>query len=112
MGVTLGGGVAQTGTFAAPTTHWQTSPMMPQSWPMAAPIFRSGKPCGQEKFNSDASTPVSWQRTSISTQASLLYSSMIEQMRMPSGYLYLTCLNSSIQVINERSEMSSMFCQP
>jgi hypothetical protein len=34
--------------------------MIAQSWPIAAPILRSGRPCGQEKFSSNASMPVSW----------------------------------------------------
>jgi hypothetical protein len=86
--------------------------MITQSCPMAAPIFRSGNPCGQEKFSSNASTPVSWQRSTISTHASLLYSSMIDAMTILSGYLSLSCLNSSIHTLNGRSEISSMFCQP
>ena len=58
MCVTFGVSFAHTGTFAAPITQRQTSSMIPQSCPIAAPIFRSGNPCGQEKFNSNASTPV------------------------------------------------------
>ena len=73
---------------------------------------RSGRPCGQEKLHSNASTPACWQRSTISTQASLRYSSMIEAISTRSGYLSLICLNSSIQVSKARSLISSMFSQP
>lgn len=51
-----------------------------QSWPIAMPIRLSGMPCGQLKLISNASTPVSSQRSINSSQASLLYSSMIDAM--------------------------------
>ncbi len=71
MWVMFGVILAQTGRFAAPMTQPQTSSRMSGSWPMAAPILRSGRPWGQEKFSSNASTPASWQRSTISTQAIL-----------------------------------------
>ena len=100
MCVTLGVILAHTGILAALITQPQTSSRMSGFSPIAEPIFRSGNPCGQDKLHSNASTPASWQRSTISIQASLRYSSMIEAMSMPSGYLSLTCLNSSIQVSN------------
>ena len=86
--------------------------MIAQSWPIALPIFRSGSPCGQEKFSSNASMPVACVRSTISTQRSLLYSSMIDAMTTPLGYLSFTRLNSSTHTSNGRSLISSMFCQP
>ncbi len=79
---------------------------------MAAPILRSGRPCGQEKFSSKASTPAASQRSTISIQASLRYSSMIEAIRTPFGWASLHFLNSSSQISNGRSLISSMFSQP
>ena len=80
--------------------------------PIADPIFRSGKPCGQERFNSNASTPTSWHFSTISHQASLRYSSMIDAINIRSGYLSLSDLNSSIQMSKLRSLISSIFSQP
>ena len=57
MRVTFGVIFAQTGFFAAFITQPQTSSTISGFSPMAAPIFRSGNPCGQEKFNSNESTP-------------------------------------------------------
>src|ERR1700730_3044974 len=55
MRVTFGVIFAQTGFFAAVITQPQTSSTIPGFSPMAAPILRSGNPCGQEKFNSNES---------------------------------------------------------
>jgi hypothetical protein len=112
MWVTFGVIFAQTGFFAARITQPQTSSKISGFSPIAAPIFRSGNPCGQEKFNSKASTPTSWQRSTISIHASLLNSSMIDAISTPSGNWSLHFLNSSIQMENFRSLMSSMFSQP
>jgi hypothetical protein len=59
MWVIFGVIFAQTGFFAAFITQPQTSSNKSGSCPMADPMRRSGKPCGQEKFNTgDAGTPV------------------------------------------------------
>ena len=112
MRVTFGVIFAQTGFFAAAITQPQTSSTISGFSPIAAPILRSGKPCGQEKFSSNESTPASSQRWTISIQASLLYSSMIEAMSTPSGNRSLHFLNSSSQISNGRSLINSMFSQP
>ena len=112
MCVTFGVILAHTGFLATSITQPHTSSRMSGFSPIAAPIFRSGKPCGHDMLSSNASTPASWHRSTISCQASRLYSSMIEAMRMPSGYLSFTSLNSSIHVSKLRSEISSMFSQP
>ena len=112
MLVTFGVSFAQTGILAADITQPQTSRMMALSCPIAAPILRSGNPCGQEKFNSNPATPVACTRSTISIHASLLYSSMIDAMTTPSGYLSLSSFSSSSQTLKGRSEISSMFCQP
>mmetsp|Transcript_7961 Transcript_7961/g.22018 ORF Transcript_7961/g.22018 Transcript_7961/m.22018 type:complete len:250 (-) Transcript_7961:360-1109(-) len=112
MSVMFGVILAHTGTVATSLTHPHTSSSTEQSWPIAAPIFRSGMPCGHEKLISKASTPTSSQRLTISTQFSFLYSSIMDAMRMRSGYSSLSCLNSASMTSKDRSEMSSMFCQP
>ena len=53
-----------------------------QSWPMAMPMRRSGMPCGQLKFTSNASTPASSHMVMRSSHALRSYSSMIEAMRI------------------------------
>ena len=50
---------AHTGFFAAPITQPHTSSRISGFSPIAAPIFRSGNPCGHEKFSSNPSTPAS-----------------------------------------------------
>ena len=112
MWVMLGVIFAQTGFVATPFTQPQTSSRISGSCPIAEPIFRSGSPCGHEKLSSNASTPAASHRSTISIHASRLNSSMLEAIRTPSGYLSLTALNSSSQVSNGRSLMSSMFSQP
>src|ERR1035437_10000529 len=67
---------------------------------------------GQEKLSSNASTPAAWQRSMISIHASLRYSSITEAMSTPDGWESLHFLNSSSQMLNGRSLMSSMFSQP
>ena len=86
MCVTFGVSLAQTGTVATSLTQPATSSRISGFSPIAEPILRSGKPCGHEKFNSNASTPKSWHFSVISCQASLLYSSITDAMRMRSGY--------------------------
>jgi len=112
MWVMLGVILAQTGSLVADFTQPQTSSRMSGSWPMAAPILRSGRPWGQEKLSSKASTPAASQRWMSSIQASRLNSSMTEAMRAPGGWLSLQRLNSSSQRWKGRSLMSSMFSQP
>src|SRR5436190_9611879 len=110
--VTFGVILAHTGTLAARITQPQTSFRISGLSPIADPIRRSGRPCGQEKLHSNASTPTSWQRSTISIQASWRYSSMIDAISARSGYLSLIRLNSSSQVPKSRSLISSMFSQP
>src|SRR5216684_4300338 len=78
---TLGVIFAQTGIFATSFTQPQTSFTSSGFSPIAMPILRSGRPCGQERFSSNPSTPVSCTRRTISCHASRRYSSMIEAMR-------------------------------
>mmetsp|Transcript_1963 Transcript_1963/g.4421 ORF Transcript_1963/g.4421 Transcript_1963/m.4421 type:complete len:264 (+) Transcript_1963:366-1157(+) len=103
---------AHTGIVEASAIHLVTSCSSSQSCPMAAPMRRSGMPCGQLKLISSASTPVSMVRPMSSSQRSLLYSSISEAMRTRSGYSSLSCLSSASMTSVGRSEMSSMFCQP
>ena len=101
--------LAQTGIFETSVTQRVTSSVRSGCSPISDPILRSVMPCGQEKFNSKASTPVSWTNLVSSCQRSLLYSSMIEAMRMLCGYSFFTWRNSSSQTSIGRSEINSMF---
>ena len=139
MSVILGVILAQTGTVALALIQPQTSSRSAQSCPTAAPILRSGIPWGHEKLISNASyktitlinilrsvslriyvlgeklkltTPVCSTRSISSSQPVLLYSSMMEAMRIRSGYSCFSCLNSLSMVSRGRSLMSSMFCHP
>lgn len=90
MSVMLGVILAHTGTLAAALIQPHTSPSTSQSWPMAMPILRSGRPCGQLKLISNASTPTSSQRPMISCQASLA-SSQQQAGRMQGGCRQVVC---------------------
>ena len=85
MRVTFGVIFAQTGFVAAAITQPVTSSTRSGFSPIAAPIFRSGRPCGQEKLSSNPSTPVSSQRPTTSAHASRECSSMIEAISGRSG---------------------------
>src|SRR6185436_17862310 len=104
--------LAQTGIFATSVTQLVTSSVRSGCSPISEPIFRSVIPCGQEKFNSNASTPVSWTIFVSSCQRLFSYSSMIEAMRMLFGCSFLTWRNSSSQTSIGRSEISSTFSNP
>mmetsp|Transcript_34967 Transcript_34967/g.75708 ORF Transcript_34967/g.75708 Transcript_34967/m.75708 type:complete len:312 (+) Transcript_34967:76-1011(+) len=112
MSVMFGVILAHTGMFAASFTQPHTSSSRSQSWPMAAPMRRSGMPWGQEKLSSKMSTPHSSQRPISSSHAFLLYSSMMLAMRTRSGYSSLRRLNSSIIFSKGLSLTSSMFSHP
>ena len=112
MCVTFGVIFAHTGLVAALITHATTSLRISGFSPIAAPILRSGNPCGHEKFSSNASTPQASQRFTISIHASLLNSSMMLAMSTPSGCICLHFLNSSSHSLNGRSLINSMFSQP
>jgi hypothetical protein len=58
MRVTFGVIFAQTGSSRLPSPS-RKLPQRSRFSPIAAPILRSGNPCGQEKFSSKESTPAS-----------------------------------------------------
>lgn len=100
-----------TGTGDAADTQEHTSWTRSGSWPSALPMRRSGMPCGQPALISKASTPVASTLSHRSSQAPRTGSSMMEAMRMRSGWASLTRLKSSSMTDSGRSEMSSMFSQ-
>ena len=85
MSVMLGVIFAQTGIVETSFTQLVTSSTSSGFSPMAAPILRSGRPWGQERFSSKPSTPVAWVRSTISCHRSREYSSMIEAISTWSG---------------------------
>src|SRR4029453_4109005 len=104
--------LAPPGIFAPSVTQLVTSSVKSGCSPISEPILRSVMPCGHEKFNSNASTPVSWTMRVNSCQRLFSYSSMIDAIRMLFGYSFLTCRNSSSQTSMGRSEISSIFSKP
>ena len=112
MSPMLGVIFAHTGRSVAPTTQLVTSSTISGSCPIAAPMFRSGCPCGQEKLHSKPSTPHSAMRRVSSCQRSLSYCSMMEAISTRSGYSAFSRRKSSSQSSSGRSEISSMFVKP
>ena len=85
MCVMLGVIFAQNGRSVASRTQAHTSRSRSGFCPIAAPIARSGSPCGQEKLSSNPSTPLASQRSMISNQRSFPYSSITDAMSTRSG---------------------------
>src|SRR5215212_3668842 len=73
---------------------------------------RSLIPCGQPKFNSKPSQPVSSERLTISCHASLRDSTISETMTVCFGYLRLHSRISRRLTSSGRSVMSSMLLSP
>src|SRR5882724_10813184 len=103
---------AQTGIVATSVTQLVTSSVRSGCSPISEPILRSVIPWGQEKLSSNPSTPVSWTMRVSSCQRLFSYSSMMEAMRMWSGYSFLICRNSSSHTSIGRSEINSIFSNP
>ncbi len=103
---------AHTGWSTAAVTQPVTSSTIAGSCPIAAPMLRSGWPCGHEKLSSRPSQPASQQRCASSCQRSFSYISMIEPTRTRSGYSSFSRLKSSSRSSSGRSLMSSMFWKP
>ncbi len=112
MLVTLGVSLTMTGSVAASFTHSVTMQVYSGTCPTAAPMPRSLMPCGQPKFSSRPSQPVSSERLTISCHASRLDSTISETMSACFGYLRLTSRISRRFTSSGRSVMSSMLLRP
>jgi hypothetical protein len=109
--VMLGVSLTMTGISAASMTQPTMVSITSGFWPTAEPMPRSHMPCGQPKFSSTPSAPVSADRLSMSCQFSRV-SVISEAMTARSGQ---RCLHSAISrkfVAGERSLISSMLLKP
>jgi hypothetical protein len=82
------------------------------TWPTAEPMPRSLMPCGQPKFSSMPSQPVSSTRGRIAFHAASSHGTMIDTTIARSGQSRLTRRISSRLVCNGRSVISSMLLKP
>ena len=89
-----------------------TISMYSGTWPTAEPMPRSLMPCGQPKFSSMPSQPVSSTRGRIARQASSVHGTMIDAITARSGQLRFTRAISSRFTSSGRSVISSMLLKP
>ena len=76
----LGVSLTMTGVRATSFTHSVIMQAYSGTWPTAEPMPRSLMPCGQPKFSSRPSAPVSSVRLTMSCQVSRFDSTMSETM--------------------------------
>ncbi len=82
------------------------------TWPTAAPIPRSDMPCGQPKFNSIPSAPVSSTRIKISFQACSSHGTISDTTTPRSGQSFLTWIISAKLTSKSRSVINSILLKP
>ncbi len=82
------------------------------TWPTAAPMPRSLMPCGQPKFSSMPSAPVSSTIGRMRFQLSSTQGTMIETIIARSGQVRFTRRISSRFTASGRSVISSMLLSP
>jgi hypothetical protein len=112
MLVTFGVSLTITGKRVASFTHSVTMQVYSGTCPIAAPMPRSLMPCGQPKFSSTPSAPVSSTCFAISCHASRFDSTIREIINACFGYLRLHSLISLRLTSRGRSVMSSMLLRP
>ena len=101
-----------TGTSATSLTHSVIILVYSGTWPTAAPIPRSLMPCGQPKFNSTPSQPVSLSSLMAFCHVSFLDSTISETTTTFFGYFFFVSLISRMLVSHGRAVMSSMLLKP
>ncbi len=111
MSETLGVSLTSTGSRVASRAHRVISVSTFGSWPTADPMPRSHMPCGQPKFSSIPSAPVSSTRRIRLRQSSRL-SSMIETTMAWQGKRRFTSRISRRLSSSGRSVISSMLLKP
>ena len=112
MSATFGVSFTITGKRVYSLHQRVTISMYSGTWPTAEPMPRSLMPCGQPKFSSMPSQPVSSTRGRIARQACSSHGTMIETTIARSGQLRLTRAISSRLVSSGRSVISSMLLKP
>ena len=112
MFVTFGVSLTMTGMLAAFLHHSVAIWMYSGTCPTAAPMPRSDMPCGQPKFSSNASAPVSSIIGTYFAQVSSFIGSITETTSARSGQSRLIWRISSRLVLSGRSVISSMLLKP
>ena len=90
MSLIFGVSLTRHGSFEPSLTQRVTISMYSGTWPTAAPMPRSLMPCGQPKFNSTASAPVSSTSGKIHFQSRSLHGTISETIIARSGQSRLT----------------------
>jgi len=112
MLATFGVSLTMTGPLAAAFAHCVAISMYSGTWPTAEPMPRSDMPCGQPKFSSIPSAPVSSIMGTYFAQLCSSIGSMTETTSARSGQSRLICRMSSRLTLSGRSEISSILLNP
>ena len=110
--VMLGVSFTMTGSLVYSLHQAVTIWMYSGTWPTAAPMPRSLMPCGQPKFSSMASAPVSSTRGRMAFQLASTQGTMMDTTMARSGHRRLTSAISRKFVSRSRSVISSMLLKP
>ncbi|KAF1039794.1 MAG: hypothetical protein GAK34_03089 [Delftia tsuruhatensis] len=110
--VMLGVSFTITGSRLYCLHHCVTIWMYSGTWPTAAPMPRSLMPCGQPKFSSSPSAPVSSTMGRMRFQLSSTQGTISEAISARSGQAFFTRVISSRLVRSGRSVISSMLFRP
>ena len=112
MSVMLGVSFTMHGMRVCFFTHDATISMYSGTWPTAEPMPRSDMPCGQPKFSSTASAPVSSTGFRISRQDASSHGTISETIIARSGQSRFTWRISARLTASGRSVISSMLLRP
>jgi hypothetical protein len=112
MSVMLGVSLVITGMRVLALHQRTTISIYSGTWPTAEPMPRSDMPCGQPKFNSMPSAPVSSTSGRIAFQLSSTHGTISDTTIARSGQSFFTCLISRRFTWRSRSVMSSMLFSP
>ncbi|MNZ22403.1 hypothetical protein D3C78_394910 [compost metagenome] len=82
------------------------------TWPTAAPMPRSGMPCGQPKFSSMPSAPVASTSGRMNFHESSTHGTISDTISARSGQSFFTWVISRRLISSERSVISSMLLMP
>ena len=112
MSLMLGVSLTTTGMRVLALHQRATISTYSGTWPTAEPMPRSDMPCGQPKFSSTPSAPVSSTRARIAFQLSSVQGTISETSSARSGQLRLTSLISRRFTSSGRSVISSILLKP
>ena len=112
MSLMFGVSFTRHGSFVPSFTQRVTISTYSGTCPTAAPIPRSLIPCGQPKFSSTASAPVSSTSGRIHFQSRSLHGTISDTISARSGQSRFTCAISLRFTSSGRSVISSMLFSP